>query len=68
VEPVLRSKGLRLSIAGIIIFLASTAALAVAAFANGISLAGMMVGGTMVWGGFIWTLVQWYAAHHEEGV
>lgn len=64
VEAALESKGLRMTIVGMVIFLLSTLALVISS--NGIPLIGMLLGGALVWGGFIWTLVQWYAANQPE--
>jgi hypothetical protein len=60
----LASKGLRFSIAGIVIVL--VCALALLFLSSGFFIAGLVLGGTMVWGGFIWTLAQWYASPPPE--
>jgi uncharacterized membrane protein YkgB len=59
----LGSKGMQVSLIGIVIFLVSIVLLI--ALPDGLPIAGMLVGGMMVWGGFIWTLAQWYATPPE---
>jgi hypothetical protein len=56
----IRSKGLRLSLAGAVVFLVS--ALALILLPKEICVVGMLAGGMAVWIGFIWTIFGYYSA------
>ena len=56
----LRSRGLRLSLFGALVFLLSVTALIF--LPNGGPVVGMLAGGMCVWTGFIWTLLGYYGA------
>jgi hypothetical protein len=58
VDVFLRHPGLKLSGAGLIVFILSALSLIVAPHIVGII--GMLAGGMGVWSGFIWTLFSWY--------
>jgi hypothetical protein len=53
-----KAKGLRFSIAGAVIFLASLVFLA---FVSPAVALGLLAGGFMVWGGLLWTLFGFYS-------
>jgi len=55
---VFRSKGLRLSAIGAVIFLISLFALIF--LPDLVPVIGMLIGGAFVWGGFIWTILVYY--------
>ncbi len=54
----LRSPGLRLSLVGAAVFLASVASLIV--LPHTLPVLGMLIGGLGVWAGFIWTLFGYH--------
>ena len=56
----LRSRGLRLSLAGAVIFLISVIGLIF--LPDRLAVIGMLVGGMGVWIGFIWTIFTYYSA------
>jgi hypothetical protein len=57
---ILRHPGLRLSMAGAVVFLASLISLLFLPLAP--SVLGMLAGGMGVWGGFIWTILSFYTS------
>ena len=61
----LQSKGLRISLVGILIFLPS--ALALLFLPALIATLGILVGGMLVWSGFILTLFTFYSGDQESG-
>ena len=61
----LQSKGLRISLVGILIFLPSAVALLFLPAL--IATLGILVGGMLVWSGFIMTLFTFYSGDQESG-
>ena len=59
----IKHKGLRLSLLGGVVFLASVALLLT--LPDAIGAAGMLAGGFMVWGGLIWTIFGYYGSPGE---
>jgi len=59
-----RSNGLRISVAGVVIFLPS--ALSLLFLPPLISTLGILLGGLLVWSGFIMTLFNFYSGRDEE--
>jgi hypothetical protein len=55
---VLHSAGLRVSLAGAVIFVISVVALIFVPAV--VAITGLLAGGMAVWGGFIWTLLSYY--------
>jgi hypothetical protein len=58
------SPGLRLAVAGLIVFFAGAAALLVSNLAGSVL---MLAGGLGVWSGFIWTLIGYYVSPRPPG-
>lgn len=54
----LKSPGLRVSLAGAVLFLLSAVALLF--LPKALAAAGLVAGGLAVWGGFVWTLFSYY--------
>jgi hypothetical protein len=60
-----RSKGLRISVAGAIIFLPSAVSLLF--LPPLLSTIGILLGGVLVWSGFIMTLFNFYSGGEQDG-
>ena len=56
---ILRSRGLRLSLAGAVLFFAGLGALAF--LPKALAVLAILVGGMLVWGGFLWTIFGYYS-------
>ena len=56
---ILRSRGLRVSLAGAVLFFAGLGALAF--LPKALAVLAILVGGMIVWGGFLWTIFGYYS-------
>ena len=65
---ILRARGLRVSLAGAVLFFAGLGALAF--LPKALAVLAILVGGMIVWGGFLWTIFGYYsgqAAAADDG-